>query len=215
MSDAGSDSDEWQDLSDVDASEYPEPPEEEIFDPENYAFRDASYTEPRPTSGDPEEEFLWAAQAGEMDMAEELLRTRPELVRTQDADGYTPLHRACYSDRVEMVDLLLSRGAPTDLPTNDGWMPLHSACKWGNHRCAIKLLMHGAPINAASSSGQTALHIAASCRSDKECLKLLLSWPGLDPSLKNADGETAYDKALINTKKHYLFNAVKRCTQEI
>ncbi|XP_059490166.1 ankyrin repeat domain-containing protein 49-like [Neocloeon triangulifer] len=213
--DSASGDDEWLDVSDAERSDYPEPPEEEIFDPENYAFRDHDYTEPRPTDASPEEDFLWAAQAGEMQIAEELLQKNPELIRTQDSDGYTPLHRACYSNKVEMVDFLLSKGAPIDLPTTDGWLPLHSACKWGNHRCAIKLLMHGAPINAASGSGQTALHIAASCRSDKKCLKLLLSWPGLDPDLKNAEGETAYDKALINTKQHYLFNAVKKCTKEI
>lgn len=195
--------------------EFPSPPEEEIFDPENYAFRDFNHVEPKPENASPAESLLWAAQSGDLALAEQLLETDPELIKTQDSDGYSPLHRACYSDTVEMVDLLLSKGAPVDMRTEEGWAPLHSACKWGNHRCALKLLMHGAHINAASNSGQTALHIAASCRSDKKCLKLLLSWPGLDPDCKNVEGETAYEKALINTKKHFLFNSAKKCTLEI
>jgi len=218
MSDSDSNPEEaaWAlENSDLQSDFPPSPPGEEIFDPENYSFRDDGYIEPRPTDATPEENFLWAAQAGNLSLAVELLEKNPELVRTQDCDGYSPLHRACYSNKIEMVDFLLSKGARVDLPTFEGWTPLHSACKWGNHRCAIKLLMHGAPINAASKSGQTALHIAASCRSDKKCLKLLLSWPGLDPELKNVEGETGFDRALINTKKHFLFNAVKKCTYEI
>lgn len=38
-----------------------------------------------------------------------LLATNAELVDVCDADGYTPLHRACYENQVEAARLLLDK----------------------------------------------------------------------------------------------------------
>ncbi|KAF4524868.1 hypothetical protein B566_EDAN011197, partial [Ephemera danica] len=107
-----------------------------------------------PTDPSPDVEMLWVAQRGMIDRAKEILDSSPELIRCQDVDGYTPLHRASYNNKPAMVDFLLSRGAPTDLTTKDGWLPIHSAAKWGNYNCLIKLLMHGSPINSTTNGGE-------------------------------------------------------------
>nr|CAD7579711.1 unnamed protein product [Timema californicum] len=123
----------------------------------------------------PEKEILWAAENGDLDSLRRLLSSDAQLVHVTDKDGYTPLHRACYNDHIEAVDLanalvvlsltaedgeievrislLLQHEADVSARTEDHWQPLHSACRWNNHRSAAKLLAHGADINAASKGG--------------------------------------------------------------
>ncbi len=83
------------------------------------------------------------------------------LVHARDADGYTPLHRAAYNNRVAMVQWLLERGADVGARTLDGWTALHSAARWGQARTAALLLQAGADVNAATTGAQTPLHLAA------------------------------------------------------
>lgn len=49
--------------------------------------------------------MLWVAQRGMTERAKELLDMNPDLVRCQDEDGYSPLHRASYSNRPHMVEV--------------------------------------------------------------------------------------------------------------
>nr|CAD7419668.1 unnamed protein product [Timema poppensis] len=53
----------------------------------------------------PEKEILWAAENGDLDSLRRLLSSNAQLVHVTDKDGYTPLHRACYNDHVEAVDV--------------------------------------------------------------------------------------------------------------
>lgn len=82
------------------------------------------------------------------------MESDPSLVHSRDDDGYTPLHRACYNNNTEMVDLLLSYDADIAAKTEFQWQPLHSACQWNNYKCAAKLLQHGADVNAKSNGGE-------------------------------------------------------------
>lgn len=82
-----------------------------------------------------------------------LLEADPTLISCADEDGYTPLHRACYNNHTEIVDLLLSRGADVTVQTQMKWQPLHSCCQWNHKECAIRLIQHGADVNASSEGG--------------------------------------------------------------
>lgn len=44
----------------------------------------------------PEKEMLWAAESGELEVVEDLLKKHPHLINTRDKDNYTPLHRQDY-----------------------------------------------------------------------------------------------------------------------
>ena len=78
----------------------------------------------------PGKRLLWAAQHNKLDLAKELLCGSRGLVHYRDSDGYTPLHRAAYSDHPKMAKLLLKRGADVAAQTTeDHWHPLHSACR--------------------------------------------------------------------------------------
>lgn len=53
-----------------------------------------------------EKEVLWAAENGDMPVLRKLLLSDPELVNVHDKDGYTPLHRACYSKHHDAAEVL-------------------------------------------------------------------------------------------------------------
>ncbi|CAK9794829.1 Ankyrin repeat domain-containing protein 49 [Anthophora quadrimaculata] len=113
------------------------------------------------------QDILTAAENGNLKDVKMLLTKNPSLLESTDKDGYTPLHRACYGNHVQIVEYLLQAGAKIDAKTNDEWQPLHSACCWNNVECAAVLLENGADINAkninpllVNSSGDTAEQIA-------------------------------------------------------
>lgn len=98
---------------------------------------------------DPEDLILRASEKGRFDLVEYSLNKNGSLHECQDLDGYTPLHRASYGGHLEIVKLLVSRGANTGARTIDGWEPLHSACRWGKLLFIILELsiLHLAPLS--------------------------------------------------------------------
>lgn len=102
----------------------------------------------------PERAILWHCNEGNVDRVAELLRLDGGLVKARDADGYTPLHRASYTNNVALVKLLLAYGADPNAVTEFGWTPVHSACQWTNAECVAVLLQHGADVNARTDGGR-------------------------------------------------------------
>ncbi|XP_014254643.1 ankyrin repeat domain-containing protein 49-like [Cimex lectularius] len=158
-----------------------------------------------------EKQTLEAAQDGKMETLVKLLSQDASLVHTKDKDGYTPLHRACYSNHVEIVRFLLNSGARHDAETIDQWQPLHSACRWNNLDCAEVLISYGADINATSNGGVTPLHLAASHKDGKELIQMLLIQPDLIQNVKDTSGDTPLDIALRSGYNNSLFEAFEDC----
>lgn len=48
-------------------------------------------------------DILNAAENGDLGRMQRLLTKNPRLLECMDKDGYTPLHRACYGNHVEIV----------------------------------------------------------------------------------------------------------------
>lgn len=76
--------------------------------------------------------------------------------------GETTLFWASSQGHVELVTVLLERGASLQLPsTPTGWLPLHGATAKGRDAVVRALLDYGADANARSTVGDwTALHLA-------------------------------------------------------
>lgn len=55
--------------------------------------------------GSPDQEILTASEKGKSDVVENLLLKSSSLVSAHDRDGYTPLHRACYSNHVKIAEV--------------------------------------------------------------------------------------------------------------
>lgn len=53
----------------------------------------------------PEQEILWAAEQGNLGLVKTLVSKQSNLVNIHDNDGYTALHRACYSNHLPIVDV--------------------------------------------------------------------------------------------------------------
>lgn len=51
--------------------------------------------------------MLGAAEEGNLEKIKKLLSKNHLLLHCTDNDGYTPLHRACYSNNVEVVEVSL------------------------------------------------------------------------------------------------------------
>lgn len=66
------------------------------------------------------QDFHRACQDGNMAAIDESLRLYPLLIDAADDCGWTPLHHAAMWAQTETVDLLLRRGARTDIADNTG-----------------------------------------------------------------------------------------------
>ena len=54
---------------------------------------------------DPSLRTLWAAENNKQTELSEQLASNPDLARTKDTDGYTPLHRAAYGNHIEAMQV--------------------------------------------------------------------------------------------------------------
>lgn len=66
--------------------------------------------------------------------------------------GNRPLHAAVYMDRLDVVELLIARGADVNATDDAGWTPLHLAVANGRLETAQRLLEAGADPNARISN---------------------------------------------------------------
>lgn len=149
-----------------------------------------------PGEDKPEARILWAAQHNELELVKTMLEKAPGLVGARDEDLYTPMHRAAYSNHIQVVRYLLEKGADPLATTDTGWTPMHSAAKWNNCEIVELLLNTGTPVNTGSEGGLTALHVAAMSANCRQTLELLLMQPDIDLSLVSNNGDTAYDIAV-------------------
>ncbi|KAK9875574.1 hypothetical protein WA026_009377 [Henosepilachna vigintioctopunctata] len=113
-----------------------------------------------------EKSILQAAEQGQLEYIKTLLNKNPALIQAKDKDGYTPLHRACYGNHVNVVQYLLERGADINAKTDVHWGPLHSCCHWNNKECGAVLIQWGADVNAESEGGDSKMYFVA-------CMKLV------------------------------------------
>lgn len=169
----------------------------------------------RNAAGDDEKAILSAAENGDLEKLKELLNANPSLLECRDKDGYTPLHRACYGNHVQVVQHLLELGAKVDVKTQDEWQPLHCACCWNNVECAQLLIANGADINAKSKGDQTPLHLASASSHNSPALQLLLLHPDINPHLVNSSGDTAEQIATRTGKYYPMFEVIQDCLNNI
>lgn len=152
-----------------------------------------------------QKEILWAANEGRADLVESILMRDITTKDSVDDDGYTPLHRAAYTNNVDIAKILLQYGANVNAKTEFEWTPLHSAVKWSNAECAALLLQHGADVNALSQGQQTPLHIAATVSNCRETAMTLMMEPNCDTSALNNSDETAPEIARRTGRSYPLF----------
>lgn len=148
---------------------------------------------------DPPLDVFEAATAGRIDTVREILDRDPSLVNAFAADGFHPLGLAAFFRRLDVLRLLLERGADVAAPARNGLAvtALHSAVATDaapvDHRVVRTLLDAGAPVNAPHRGGGTPLHTAA-FTGDVAVARMLLE-RGADPTARTDDGKTPLDVA--------------------
>jgi hypothetical protein len=83
-----------------------------------------------------------------------------EDVNCADSTGFTPLHGASYSGKVEVVKQLVDRGARVNVLDSNGNSPLFLAAKNNQLEISKILLDHGASASVENRKGQSPLKIA-------------------------------------------------------
>ncbi|MGH9672813.1 MAG: ankyrin repeat domain-containing protein [Bryobacteraceae bacterium] len=126
-----------------------------------------------------------AAKLGDLDRVRELLDQDPSLVNHVPTYSYytgVPLRNAAGAGHLEVVNLLLERGADPNQP-EPGIAPhggaLHSAIG-GRHMAVVKVLLeHGANPNAEVESSGNCLSMAKFAGAPKEMIELIASYGGV------------------------------------
>lgn len=98
---------------------------------------------------------------------------------------WTPLQRASYEGRRDVVAILIEKGGTMNPKTQDGRSPLYLAVQ-GNHKKVVELLLNkGADVNMKNNDGSSSLHWPENL----EITRLLLE-KGAGINVRDNDGAT-------------------------
>jgi hypothetical protein len=142
---------------------------------------DASRSDPPPTS---HSDLVDAVVGSDVGLAKRLLEGGANVAES-DRYGWLPLHSA---ETAELVELLLSHGAPLEARGTDQWTALHLACVSGRVEATAALIKAGADVNSVASGGNTPLHLAV-VPGIADAVELLLN-AGANPESVDKHGRT-------------------------
>ncbi len=132
-----------------------------------------------------------AAALGDVAALDTALTYDADSISRRTADGWTPLHLACFFGKEGAAALLIDSGAPLDALSTNATRntPLHAALAGACvHALVKRLVLAGADVAALGEAGITPLHIAAS-RGDGALCDLLIA-RGAKPHAAMTDGTT-------------------------
>ncbi|HEY2850176.1 MAG TPA: ankyrin repeat domain-containing protein [Gemmatimonadaceae bacterium] len=159
----------------------------------------------------------WAAERGDVKMANELLKAHASVKAVTREASYTPLHIASKNGNAAVVRALLKAGADVKALTNSGATALHLAAGSGSADAVLALIEKGADVNAKESAhGQTPLVFAAEYdRAD--AIRVLLK-NGADPNVytaeENLGEQSARDQAAQKKRNEVLISYMPQARKD-
>lgn len=115
------------------------------------------------------------------------------LLLARGADATQALVPAVWSNKTDLAELALSRGARIDRAIDEGKPLLNQMIRWGQFKQALWLIDRGASPDVADEQGWTAVHQTTS-RGNEKMLKAVLDAGG-DPMRQDKEGNTPLDVA--------------------
>nr|GEV95654.1 ankyrin repeat-containing protein [Tanacetum cinerariifolium] len=123
------------------------------------------------------------------------LRAHKASTERSESSAWGPLHLAAGGGHVNVLKLLLLKGANVNALTKDGNTALHLAVEERRRDCARLLLSGGADPNIGNvADNEIPLHIASALGDDNMVKLLLLK--GANKDIRNRSGKTAYEVAV-------------------
>lgn len=105
---------------------------------------------------------IWdAAQNGQLDRVRAMLEGNPDRLNARDSDKRTALHLAIRYGHMDVVKLLLARGAAPDLRAYNNFTPLYMAVSCNRPQIFELLLQQEIDLDTKTSFGRTAVDVAA------------------------------------------------------
>uniref|UniRef100_A0AAQ4QSN0 Euchromatic histone-lysine N-methyltransferase 2 n=1 Tax=Gasterosteus aculeatus aculeatus TaxID=481459 RepID=A0AAQ4QSN0_GASAC len=138
-----------------------------------------------------------AAKLGNLEIVNMLLETGQVDVNAQDSGGWTPIIWSAEHKHVDVIKVLLNRGADVTISDKELNVCLHWAAYAGNVEIAEMVLNSGCSLASVNMHGDTPLHIAAR-EGYLECVTLFLS-RGADIDIVNREGDTPLSLARVDT----------------
>uniref|UniRef100_A0A674P3G7 Euchromatic histone-lysine N-methyltransferase 2 n=1 Tax=Takifugu rubripes TaxID=31033 RepID=A0A674P3G7_TAKRU len=129
-----------------------------------------------------------AAKLGNLEIVNMLLETGQVDVNAQDSGGWTPIIWAAEHKHLDVIKVLLNRGADVNIADKELNVCLHWAAYAGSVDIAELVLNAGCSLSSVNTHGDTPLHIA-SREGYLECVRLFLS-RGADIDIMNREGDT-------------------------
>ena len=132
--------------------------------------------------------LYYAARLGFRDLAEHLIAEHPEHLNARGGFETTPMHGAARGGHVDILSLLLERGADLEGRGRYNMTPLHIASWYGKLEAVRWLLDHGANVNdAGERDGWTTLHCAVRHMNNIQVVRCLLE-RGADANAHDKNG---------------------------
>ena len=137
-----------------------------------------------------------------------MIEEKASLVNLKDPNGYTPLHYAISSNRIEMVKYLLSKKADINARTRHNYTPLHFAVM-NRSEAIFKLVMAQKPnIDLKDNGGNTPLVMAMQYGNKKAFDRLIES--GADYKVANRQQQTLLHLACMYGRADLAETLVKK-----
>ncbi|UYV73179.1 ANKRD16 [Cordylochernes scorpioides] len=144
-----------------------------------------------------------AVQFGMYDCVRYLLSKNVDINALKRGD-WTPLMLACTKKNLEIIQLLIEKGAILKFHNKDGWNAFHIACREGHSEIVSYLLTTDPQLwKTTSKNGRVPLHTAAlyGCT---QVIRILLEQEGCDPNIKDSCGTTPCMEAAKGGHVHVL-----------
>lgn len=107
---------------------------------------------------DGNEKFVAACEVGDIKTVNEMIDTAE--INFKNKEGDTALLEATKNGFMDIVKILLQRGADINLQDAEGWTPLMNACWYGFLDTAVELIENKANLDIQDNNGATAIMYA-------------------------------------------------------